>query len=68
MDLRQQIRGYVRVSVGDGRNTNAWEDNWLHCGPLSAYLSYRHLSGIGLDHSANVHDMIHVIGNAWPTE
>ena len=68
MDLRLHIRRYVCVSVGDGTNTNAWEDNWLHCGPLSAYLSYRYLCGNGLDHSANVHDMIDVIGNAWPTE
>ena len=68
MDLRQHIRGFVRVSVGDGRNTNAWEDSWLHDGPLSAHLPYRYLCGNGLDHSASVHDMIDVIGNAWPTE
>ena len=68
MDLRHHIRRYVRVSVGNGRNTNAWEDSWLHCGPLSAHVSYRKLCGNGLDHSANVHDMIDVIGNVWPSE
>ena len=58
----------MRVSVGDGRNTNAWEDSWLHCGPLYAHLPYPYLCGNGLDHTANVHDTIDVIGNGWPTE
>ncbi|XP_024962541.1 uncharacterized protein LOC112502766 [Cynara cardunculus var. scolymus] len=47
LDLCSQLRRFLFSQVSDGRDTNAWEDGWLSCGHLSAFISYRfvHLSG-----------------------
>ncbi|KAJ9536546.1 hypothetical protein OSB04_un000298 [Centaurea solstitialis] len=41
MTIRDEIRRYVTVRIGDGLSTNAWEDSWLPCGALSSIIPYR---------------------------
>ncbi|KAJ9552900.1 hypothetical protein OSB04_016945 [Centaurea solstitialis] len=40
MTIRPDIRRFIKVSVGDGLTTNAWEDAWLGCGHLANFVSY----------------------------
>ncbi|KAJ9566946.1 hypothetical protein OSB04_002912 [Centaurea solstitialis] len=39
MEIRPLFRMQIHTTVGNGVNTNAWEDNWLNCGPLSSFIS-----------------------------
>ena len=52
--------------MGDGCHTHAWEDDWLSCGPLSSFVSYRfiHASGYTVDYT--VHDFLSSNNGAWP--
>ncbi|XP_024976218.1 uncharacterized protein LOC112514118 [Cynara cardunculus var. scolymus] len=53
---------YLRSShfwmIGDGRATNAWEDNWLSYGHLSAFISYRFVHSCGFSTSTTVRDLL----------
>ncbi|KAJ9536704.1 hypothetical protein OSB04_un000089 [Centaurea solstitialis] len=68
MDLRFIIRPHLTVTIGDGRNTHAWEDTWLECGPLVTLISYRHIHRQGFDTSTTVQDFILTVGGNWPDE
>ncbi|XP_024990681.1 uncharacterized protein LOC112524970 [Cynara cardunculus var. scolymus] len=47
LDIRIHVRQYFVSQIGDGTDTNAWEDSWLPCGPLSAFMSYRFIYSCG---------------------
>ncbi|KAJ9566861.1 LOW QUALITY PROTEIN: hypothetical protein OSB04_002827 [Centaurea solstitialis] len=66
MELRPLLRSFAKVQIGDGSLANAWEDSWLPCGPLSAYVSARFIHNQGLTLDASVHDLSHTIDGAWP--
>ncbi|KAJ9536675.1 LOW QUALITY PROTEIN: hypothetical protein OSB04_un000148 [Centaurea solstitialis] len=68
MDLRNFIRPHITVTIGDGRNTHAWEDTWLDCGPLVTLISYRHIHRQGFDTSTTVQDFLLTVGGNWPNE
>ena len=40
MDLREDIRRFIPVRIGDGCSTNAWDDTWLSDVPFSLVVSY----------------------------
>ncbi|KAJ9535252.1 hypothetical protein OSB04_un001657 [Centaurea solstitialis] len=58
----------LRNLVGNGLNTNAWEDGWLECGHLSRYISYRLIHSAGFTPTTNVHDLIHSLEDTWPMQ
>ncbi|KAJ9535153.1 hypothetical protein OSB04_un001767 [Centaurea solstitialis] len=66
MSLRTDIRNFVSIRVGDGLTTNAWEDAWLPCGRLSAFIPYRfiHMEGFSVD--TKVMDLVDTFTNGWP--
>ncbi|KAJ9557121.1 hypothetical protein OSB04_011735 [Centaurea solstitialis] len=68
MDLRNIIRSHLIVAIGDGRNTHAWEDTWLDCGPLVNLITYRHIHRQGFDTTTTVRDFIDTVGGNWPNE
>ncbi|KAJ9561524.1 hypothetical protein OSB04_006684 [Centaurea solstitialis] len=68
MDLRSVLRPHVVSRIGDGRNTQAWEDTWLRCGPLSSLISYRHIHGYGFNTSTTVREFMDQIDGTWPDD
>ncbi|KAJ9536013.1 hypothetical protein OSB04_un000819 [Centaurea solstitialis] len=68
MALRGIIRPYVRISIGDGRNTHAWEDNWLDTGPLAPLISYRRIHTQGFTTHTTVREFFDGVGGEWPDE
>ncbi|KAJ9536667.1 LOW QUALITY PROTEIN: hypothetical protein OSB04_un000140 [Centaurea solstitialis] len=68
MDLRNIIRPHLAVAIGDGRDTHAWEDTCLDCGPLVTLISYRHIHRQGFDTSTTVREFIDTVGGNWPNE
>ncbi|KAJ9536430.1 hypothetical protein OSB04_un000388 [Centaurea solstitialis] len=68
MDLRNVLRPHVISRIGDGRNTHAWEDTWLRCGPLSSVISYRHIHGYGFNTSTTVREFLDQIDGTWPAD
>ncbi|KAJ9557020.1 hypothetical protein OSB04_011634 [Centaurea solstitialis] len=49
MSLRHYIRQHVKVTIGDGRSTHAWEDTWLDCGSLGQLVTYRRIHSQGVN-------------------
>ncbi|KAJ9553566.1 LOW QUALITY PROTEIN: hypothetical protein OSB04_017611 [Centaurea solstitialis] len=66
MDIRSLVRRFIKVTIGDGANTHAWEDNWITCGPLSSFLTPRFIHNNELTMQASVADLIHFTGGVWP--
>jgi len=66
MDTRPCLRRFFHLRVGDGLATNAWEDTWLPCGPLSSIVSYRliHMAGFTVD--TTVAQFLTHNGGVWP--
>ncbi|KAJ9539130.1 hypothetical protein OSB04_031863 [Centaurea solstitialis] len=67
LDLREQLRPHFYSSIGDGKSTNAWEDNWILGRPISAWLPYRLFSAEGFNKMHTVFHVISALGNAWPS-
>ncbi|XP_024963365.1 uncharacterized protein LOC112503582 [Cynara cardunculus var. scolymus] len=68
---RDDPRGRCRLSwdeVGDGRDTNAWEDGWLSCGHLSAFISYRFVHSFGFSTFTTVRDLLMSWEGVWPDD
>ncbi|XP_024963616.1 uncharacterized protein LOC112503869 [Cynara cardunculus var. scolymus] len=63
---------YLRSShfwmIGDGRATNAWEDNWLSCGHVSAFISYRFVHSCGFSTSTTFRDLLLNWDGIWPDD
>ncbi|KAJ9566646.1 LOW QUALITY PROTEIN: hypothetical protein OSB04_002612 [Centaurea solstitialis] len=68
MDLRCVIRPFIRVSIGDGRTTHAWEDTWLDCGPLAPLITYRCIHGQGFSANDTVRHFLEATAGVWPNE
>ncbi|KAJ9536641.1 hypothetical protein OSB04_un000190 [Centaurea solstitialis] len=67
MTIRDEIRRFVTISVGDGLSTNAWEDAWIPCGALSSIIPYRVFHGMSFTTSTTVHTVLNTIQGMWPT-
>ncbi|KAJ9562241.1 hypothetical protein OSB04_007401 [Centaurea solstitialis] len=68
MALKDLIRPYVRMVIGDGRNAHAWEDTWLDIGPLASLISYRRIHAQGFTVHTTVNEFLDVTGGVWPNE
>ncbi|KAJ9536694.1 hypothetical protein OSB04_un000167 [Centaurea solstitialis] len=68
MDLRCNIRPFLRVTIGNGRRTNAWEDTWLDCGPLAPLITYRRIHAQGFATNTVVRDFLNQSDGVWPIE
>ncbi|KAJ9561654.1 hypothetical protein OSB04_006814 [Centaurea solstitialis] len=66
MTIRDEIRRYVTVRIGDGLSTNAWEDSWLPCGALSSIIPYRVFHGMSFTTSTSVNTLLTSIQGGWP--
>ncbi|KAJ9536738.1 hypothetical protein OSB04_un000123 [Centaurea solstitialis] len=66
MTLRPDIRRFVKVSIGDGSTTNAWEDAWLDCGHLADFVSYRFIHASGFSQTTTVRQLLDTFHDGWP--
>ena len=68
LDLRDQSRPFFISKIGDGTSINAWSDRWMNCGSLSALISYRLFSRVGLRRQSSVADLVSLLNDEWPQE
>ncbi|KAJ9542442.1 hypothetical protein OSB04_028948 [Centaurea solstitialis] len=68
LGLRCVIRPHIQVIVGDGRNTHAWEDKWLDCGPLATLITYRRIHAQGFTVNDTVRDFLTASDGGWPDD
>ncbi|KAJ9561549.1 hypothetical protein OSB04_006709 [Centaurea solstitialis] len=68
MSLRDAIRSFVHVQIGDGRTTHAWEDAWLLDGPISSVISYRTIHATGFHADDSVFTFISQLHGHWPID
>ncbi|KAJ9535929.1 hypothetical protein OSB04_un000909 [Centaurea solstitialis] len=66
MGIRSEIRRFVRVRIRNGQTANAWEDNWLSCGPLSGFVTTRFIHGRGLSVTTTVRQLLDTFHDGWP--
>ncbi|KAJ9536236.1 hypothetical protein OSB04_un000585 [Centaurea solstitialis] len=66
MEIRPLFRMHIRTTVGNGVNTNAWNDTWLSCGPLSLLLSSRFVHENGFTMETTVADLGEAFQGHWP--
>ncbi|KAJ9541829.1 hypothetical protein OSB04_028335 [Centaurea solstitialis] len=66
MSLRDVIRRFVSVRIGDGLMANAWEDTWLPCGPLAMVLPYRLFHASNFSPSTSVRQVLDVWDHECP--
>ncbi|KAJ9536708.1 LOW QUALITY PROTEIN: hypothetical protein OSB04_un000093 [Centaurea solstitialis] len=57
---------FVKVSIGDGSTTNAWEDAWLDCGHLADFVSYRFIHASGFSQTTTVRQLLDTFHDGWP--
>ncbi|KAJ9561560.1 hypothetical protein OSB04_006720 [Centaurea solstitialis] len=67
-ELRDVLRPHIKVIIGDGRSTHAWEDTWLDCGPLVSLITYRRIHSQGFNASTTVRDFIDICDGSWPPD
>lgn len=63
LQSRSWCRGFIRSTIGDGKNTNLWLDNWLPQGPLHDLFSSRTIASTRLPLDAKVSEIIS--NGAW---
>ncbi|KAI3723667.1 hypothetical protein L2E82_35422 [Cichorium intybus] len=61
--MRSKIRDFIVSKIGDGSSTSAWFDNWHPAGPLSKFISARHIKAAGFNPDSKVADL--VINGSW---
>ncbi|KAJ9557288.1 hypothetical protein OSB04_011902 [Centaurea solstitialis] len=66
MSIRSDIRHFITIRIGDGDSTNAWEDNWLSCGPLASFVPYRLIHSVGFTVDATVKQLVDTFHDGWP--
>lgn len=64
--LREHVRQFVRITIGDGSLTNAWNDAWLPFGQLALAISYRLFTQEGFSIDSMVMDVINRLHGSWP--
>ncbi|KAJ9536525.1 LOW QUALITY PROTEIN: hypothetical protein OSB04_un000277 [Centaurea solstitialis] len=68
MTMRIDIRRFVSYTLGDGRIPNAWEDAWLPCGHLAAFIPYRMIHAASFTTTTTVHELLSVFTTGWPND
>ncbi|XP_024976201.1 uncharacterized protein LOC112514101 [Cynara cardunculus var. scolymus] len=68
LDLRPQLQRFRNSQIGDGHDSNAWEDNWLSCGHLSSFIFYRFVHSSGFSTNTTVREYIQRLDGVWPTD
>ena len=64
--LRDKIRPFLQVKIGDGADTWLWLDNWLPMGPILQNFEARIIYDSGLPRHARVSSIIRNGQWAWP--
>ncbi|GJW53963.1 RNA-directed DNA polymerase, eukaryota, reverse transcriptase zinc-binding domain protein [Tanacetum coccineum] len=68
MSLRDKIREFVNVKIGNGKTCSVWFDKWHPRGPLSKLIDHRVIYLAGLDINAKVIDLIENNNWCWPID
>jgi hypothetical protein len=68
LNLRDKIRNFVSVEIGNGKCCNIWFDKWHDKGPLSRLISHRIIEQAGFSLSAKVYHMITNGNWIWPSQ
>ena len=68
MNLHLEMRRFVNVRIGDGEITNAWEDSWLSCGPLSTFTQYRFMYSCSFTRTTSVRHLLDTFHDGWPDD
>lgn len=68
LDLRDMIREFIWVKIGNGKDCNIWFDRWHHSGPFCKTITQSDLDMAGMDSNAKVADLIDENGWSWPME
>ncbi|GJZ85566.1 RNA-directed DNA polymerase, eukaryota, reverse transcriptase zinc-binding domain protein [Tanacetum coccineum] len=68
LNLRDKIKEFVNVKLGNGKNCSLWFDKWHPGGPLSKLIDYRMIHMAGLDINAKVIDLINNNSWCWPID
>ncbi|GJT74007.1 hypothetical protein Tco_1033293 [Tanacetum coccineum] len=58
LQIRDLIRPFLWNSIGNGKNTSIWYDNWCNLSPLFGLLSNRDIIREGFHNKNNVADLI----------
>ncbi|GJW31757.1 hypothetical protein Tco_0051789 [Tanacetum coccineum] len=66
LQLREVVRPYFWVQVGNGKNTLLWFDNWCESSPLSRFLTVRDITHEGFSIYNSVADMEANGAWLWP--
>ncbi|KAJ9561655.1 hypothetical protein OSB04_006815 [Centaurea solstitialis] len=67
MSIREEIRQFVHVRIGDGLTTHAWEDSWILGTHLSSFVSYRLIHDAGFHAETSVFEFVSGVQGQWPT-
>ena len=68
LDLRDLVRNFVWMKIGNGKDCNIWFDKWHASGPLCNLIDTPSIVEAGMDLKAVVADMINENGWLWPID
>ncbi|GJV59378.1 RNA-directed DNA polymerase, eukaryota, reverse transcriptase zinc-binding domain protein [Tanacetum coccineum] len=68
LELRDKIRAFVRIKIGNGKGCSIWYDKWHPNGPLSKLINNGMIDQAGLNLKASVSDLINNNKWCWPQE
>ncbi|GJZ47911.1 hypothetical protein Tco_0601743 [Tanacetum coccineum] len=68
LGLRDKIKEFVNVKIGNGKTCSIWFDKWNSRGPLSKLIDHRMIGLVGLDINAKVIDLVDNNSWSWPID
>ncbi|KAJ9561537.1 hypothetical protein OSB04_006697 [Centaurea solstitialis] len=68
MALREEVRRFFKVRIGNGECTNAWEDIWVLPVHIASIVSYRTIHSSGFHVNDTVSDFVSSLNGHWPTD
>ncbi|GJQ89763.1 ulp1 protease family, C-terminal catalytic domain-containing protein [Tanacetum coccineum] len=68
MELRNQVRPYIRHCLGNGENTSIWHDYYSEARPIDKLVSRRHIYSAGFENNATVASMAQIGQNSLPDD
>ncbi|GKB43006.1 hypothetical protein Tco_0887948 [Tanacetum coccineum] len=68
LNLRDKIKEFVNVKLGNGKTCSLWFDKWHPGGPLSKLIDHMMIYMAGLDINAKVIDLIDNNSWCWPID